>query len=684
MDGELEVIKHDPYLKPFEHTIRARNARFRHALDEIEKHEGSLIDFARSYRRYGIIHVDGGISYREWAPGAKQMYLKGDFNNWNATSHPLTKDEFGTWSIFLPDDAQGKSQIPHGSKIKAGVVTADGQYHDRIPTWIHYSVQDPKTFSFDGVYWNPPANEQYVFKHPRPVRPRSLRIYEAHVGMASELPKVASFKEFARDVLPRIKSLGYTAVQLMAIMEHAYYASFGYHVTNFFAVSSRFGTPEEFKELVDTAHSMGILVLMDMVHSHASNNVMDGINQFDGTDHMYFHAGAKGRHDLWDSRLFNYNHWEVKRFLLGNVAWWMDEYMLDGFRFDGVTSILYHHHGLSYGFSGGYHEYFGESVDEEAVTYLMLANELIHRMHPSAVSIAEDVSGMPTLCRTVNEGGLGFDFRLGMAIPDKWIQLLKESKDEDWDIGNMVFTLMNRRWGEGTVAYAESHDQALVGDKTLAFWLMDKDMYDHMSLLQPAPPSIDRGIALHKMIRLITYALGGEAYLNFMGNEFGHPEWVDFPREGNNNSYHYARRQWSLAGADHLRYQYLNNFDRAMHTLDDNYPFLGAGHNYVSRKHEGDKVVVFERGQLLFAFNFHPTQSFTDYRIGTGLGAGDYTVVLDSDDRKFGGFGRNDPNTVYRAYSDQPWDDRGASMQVYLPCRSCLVYAQTSVTRARK
>lgn len=450
----------------------------------------------------------------------------------------------------------------------------------------------------------------------------------------------------------------------MAVMEHAYYASFGYQVTSFYAVSSRYGTPEELKRLIDRAHELGLYVMLDMVHSHASKNVMDGLNQFDGTDACFFHSGPRGTHSLWDSRLFNYSEFEVLRFLLSNLRWYLEEYQFDGFRFDGVTSMLYHSRGIGEGFSGSYDQYFGLNVDTEAVVYLMMANYTIHKLYKQAITIAEDVSGMPATCRPITEGGLGFDFRLAMAIPDKWIELLKEFSDESWDIGNIVHTLTNRRWMEPNVAYAESHDQALVGDKTIAFWLMDKDMYTHMSTLSEPSSVIDRGIALHKIIRLITHALGGEAYLNFMGNEFGHPEWLDFPREGNNESYHYARRQWNLVDDDLLKYKFLSNWDAAMNHTEEKYHWLNCEPAYVSLKHESDKIIAFERGGILFVFNFHPTQSFADYRIGVEE-AGQFKIILSSDDPQFGGQGRINKDVLHFT-QPHPYAGRRNSIQVML------------------
>ena len=542
--------------------------------------------------------------------------------------------------------------------------------------------------AYDARFWNPPKSERYTFKNQRPQKPKSVRIYEAHVGISSPEAKVATYKEFTRNILPRIKKLGYNVIQLMAVMEHAYYASFGYQISNFFAASSRYGSPEDLKELIDTAHGMGITVLLDVVHSHASKNVLDGINHFDGTDHQYFHEGGRGKHDLWDSRLFNYGHHEVLRFLLSNLRFWMEEYQFDGFRFDGVTSILYLHHGIGTyvvpfhqffrdantvcsGFSGGYHEYFGPSVDEEGVVYLMIANEMLHRLYPNVTTIAEDVSGMPALCMPVSLGGIGFDYRLAMAIPDLYIKWLKEKEDIDWDMGNLCFTLENRRHGEKTIAYAESHDQALVGDKTLMMWLCDAELYTNMSVLAPLTPVIDRGIALHKMIRLITHGLGGEGYLNFEGNEFGHPEWLDFPREGNKNSYHYARRQFNLIDDHLLRYRFLNDFDAKMQWTEEKYGWLHSPEAYVSLKHEGDKVIVFERAGLLWIFNFHPSQSFVDYRVGVEQ-AGTYRIVINTDSSAFGGHDNVKEDTRFFT-TPFTWNERKNFLQVYIPTRTAIV-----------
>ncbi|KAH8677509.1 family 13 glycoside hydrolase [Xylariales sp. PMI_506] len=671
------VVQLDPWLSPFQDALKRRYSKAQEWIKKINDTEGGIDKFSRGTEIFGLnVDKDNNVIYREWAPNAIEAYLIGDFNNWNRESHPMKKNDFGVWEITVPA-VNGEAAIPHKSKLKISMAIPTGERIDRLPTWIKYVTQDLSVSpAYDARFWNPPVSEKYTFKNQRPKKPLSARVYEAHVGISSPEQRVTTFKEFTQSMLPRIKNLGYNVIQLMAIMEHAYYASFGYQVNNFFAASSRYGTPEDLKELVDTAHGLGIVVLLDVVHSHASKNVLDGLNEFDGTDHLYFHEGAKGRHELWDSRLFNYGSHEVMRFLLSNLRFWMDEYHFDGFRFDGVTSMLYLHHGIGTGFSGGYHEYFGAEVDEEAVVYLMIANEMIHDLYPESITVAEDVSGMPALCLPLSLGGVGFDYRLAMAIPDMWIKILKEQSDEEWDMSKICWTLTNRRHGEKTIAYCESHDQALVGDKTLMMHLCDAELYTNMSILSPLTPVIARGVALHKMIRLLTHGLGGEGYLNFEGNEFGHPEWLDFPREGNNNSFWYARRQMNLTEDQLLRYKDLNEFDRQMNLCEDKFGWLHSPQAYISLKNETDKVIVFERAGLVFVFNFHHETSYTDYRIGIEV-PGTYRIVLDTDRKEVGGFGRIDEGTRFFT-TPMEWNGRKNWTHIYLPSRVALIFALES------
>ncbi|KAL0216545.1 hypothetical protein P9112_008729 [Eukaryota sp. TZLM1-RC] len=675
VDGTA-LIEDDPYLKPYIDDFRRRHSKFVDTLTLFDNTEGGIEQISLGYNSFGLHKTEDAITYFEWAPEAQAVSLIGDFNDWNRESHPCSRDEFGRWSLTIPD-VNGEPVIPHNTKVRAALKTKNGEWVDRVPAWITYAVQAPGMTMFNGVFWNPPAEERYKIRFPKPQKPLKggLRIYEAHVGMATEEYRVGTYREFADNILPHIARYGYNAVQLMAVAEHAYYASFGYHVTSFFAPASRSGTPEDFKYLVDKAHELGLLILLDIIHSHAAPNVLDGLNMFDGTDSCYFHSGARGRHELWGSRLFDYQRHEVLRFLLSNARYWIDVYKVDGFRFDGVTSMLYHHHGIGTGFSGDYADYFGVHVDEDAITYLKLVNHLLHSLYPDVITIAEDVSGMPGLCRSVEDGGVGFDYRLAMAIPDMWIALLKEMPDEHWNMGKIVFTLTNRRYKERTISYAESHDQAIVGDKTIAFWLMDADMYSHMSILTASTDRISRGLALHKMIRLLSQSLGGEGYLTFMGNEFGHPEWIDFPREGNNGSFQYCRRQWSLVKDPLLRYQHLGNFDADMNRIAGEREWI-EGNQYVLLAHEEDKVIVYEKVHnnklTIFAYNFHPVRSFEGYPVPVRT-AGRYRLVFHSDRDEYGGYSRLKEGFVHFT-ENTPVFGHETIFRAYLPCRCALVF----------
>jgi 1,4-alpha-glucan branching enzyme len=673
------LMDSDPWLKPYAGRITERDAYYRAALARLDSTGGLQGQISHGHEYFGFNRGEygdkKGVWYREWAPGALQLRVIGDFNGWDRWGTPMVRDQFGVWGLFFPDD-QFADRLVHNSKVKVHVVHEDKKGTDRIPAYIRRVVQDHRNNDWAGIYWNPPT--PYRFKQKVKPLQGSLRVYESHVGMAREEAKVGSFGEFTKDVLPRAAGLGYNAVQLMAVQEHPYYGSFGYHVSSFYAVSSRFGTPEELKELIDTAHGLGVRVLLDIVHSHAVKNTLEGLGWFDGTDHQYFHGGERGLHTAWDSLVFDYAKFEVQRYLLSNVRYWLEEYQFDGLRFDGVTSMLYLDHGLGKEF-GSYDDYFSANIDEDAVAYLKMANEVAHSVRKDIITIAEDVSGMVGMARPIAEGGLGFDYRLAMGIPDYWIKILKERRDEEWNLGELFSTLLNRRYGEKHIGYAESHDQALVGDKTIAFRLMDKDMYWHMDK-SSRNVVIDRGIALHKLIRLITFSLSGEGYLNFMGNEFGHPEWIDFPRVGNNWSMQHARRQWSLADNPNLHYAGLNRFDKEMLSLDTRFNLLQDPLIEQLSVHEDNKLLVYRRGPLVFAFNFHPTESYAALRIGVP-DATDYVMVLDTDDKEVGGFGRVARGMKY-PYEQMPWDNRKQSIRMYLPNRTAQVLAPASLAKS--
>jgi 1,4-alpha-glucan branching enzyme len=657
------LVERDPLLLPFSDRLHRRLERIDETASRLTDNKSSLADFASGHEYFGLHFRNNEWVLREWAPNAEAVFLVGDMSDWTESkTFALDKiDPDGVWEIRLPAD-----KLTHRDLYRLRIHWPGGS-GDRIPAYARRVVQDPDTLIFSAQVWRPSVPHRW--KHSAYQRPDAPPlIYEAHVGMAQAEEKVGSFREFTLAILPRIAAAGYNTLQLMAIQEHPYYGSFGYQVSSFFAPSSRFGSPDELKILVDTAHGYGLTVTMDLIHSHAVSNEVEGLSRFDGTLYQYFHAGERGQHSAWDSRCFDYAKPQVLHFLLSNCRYWLDEFHFDGFRFDGITSMIYRHHGLGTAFTT-YDDYFDQAVDEDALTYLGLANRLIHTLRPDAVTIAEDVSGLPALAVPQSEGGIGFDYRFAMGIPDYWIRLIKDTKDDDWPVAQLWFELNNRRSDEKTISYAESHDQALVGDQSIIFRLIGAEMYMRMQV-SDTNMHVARGLALHKIIRLVTMATAGSGYLNFMGNEFGHPEWIDFPRQGNNWSYRYARRQWNLVDDVNLKYHQLAAFDRQMIALVHEFGIFNSAWPQLLHEHTGDKILAMERQGLIFAFNFHPDRSFTDYKINAP--AGKYRLVLDSDDVKFGGHGRLVSEQIHFTSTENGTGKR-ERLSLYLPNRTGFV-----------
>ena len=654
----LKIFEYDKYLLPFEEDLNLRMEKYEKKLGELLGEGETLSSFANGHEYFGFHRTDSGWVYREWAPAADAMYLTGDMVGWNMTALKMNRIENGVFEVYL----DGEHALWNGCHVQA-IVEKDGKLMRRVPSYINRVEQDKDTYLWCGVIVDEP---EYKWQKKSFTPKKDLFIYECHIGMAQEREGIGSYNEFRENILPRIKSLGYNTIQIMAVMEHPYYASFGYQVASFFAASSKYGTPYELKMLIDEAHKMGIAVLLDLVHSHAVGNDGDGLNMFDGTVYQYFHEGSKGDHSAWGTKLFNYDKNEVIHFLLSNLKYWLEEFHFDGFRFDGVTSMIYHDHGLGTAFTE-YSKYFSLNTDTEALTYLQLANKLIREVNPKAITIAEDMSAMPGMCLPIEEGGIGFDYRLAMGIPDLWVKYIRDRRDEDWNVWQIWAELTSRRPAEKYIGYAESHDQALVGDKTIIFRLCDSEMYSSMSK-DSQSYIIERGIALHKLIRLVSLSLGGEGYLNFMGNEFGHPEWIDFPREGNGWSHFYCRRQWHLVDDPRLRYRDLNEFDRAMISLATEKKLFKKAPR-VLHMEEADQIMNYERGGVVFVCNFNPTKWFDNYLVRVPR-AGRYRVVLSSDDSSFGGYDRISKEYIYEAKKlGKEW-----VFPIFLPqrCAMCL------------
>lgn len=653
----IKIVSEDKYLEPFNSKILDRLNLYKQKLNSFSKNN-SLSDFADGYLFFGCHKTKDNWVFREWAPNATNIYLIGEHSNWQKNNNYKFEKKDNYWELKVPID-----KLNHLNLYRL-LITWDNGEGERIPAYVKRVVQDISSKIYSAQIWDPPKKYNWKYNKPSITNYKPL-IYEAHIGMSHELGKVSTYTEFKDNVLPHIVKSGYNTIQLMAIQEHPYYGSFGYQVSSFYAPSSRFGTPEELKELIDEAHKNNIKVIMDLVHSHAVSNEVEGLAKYDGTEYQFFHKGEKGNHPSWGTKCFNYGKDEVLHFLLSNCKYWLEEFKFDGFRYDGVTSMLYHNHGLNSNFTS-YNQYFDDNSDIDSQIYLMLSNKLVHQLDKNNITIAEEMSGMPGLAEPIENGGFGFDYRLAMGVPDYWIKLIKEQKDENWDVSNIYYELTNRRANEGSISYCESHDQALVGDQTIIFRLIGKEMYYSMEV-GSNNYIVDRGIALHKLIRLITIATAGDGYLNFMGNEYGHPEWIDFPREGNNWSYHYCRRQWSLLKNTSLRYYMLNNFDKVMIETIVEHNCFEQRFPYKTFENIKDQTIAFKRTNLLFIFNFSPNNSYSDYKIT--VDPGEYKLLFSSDEIRFDGFDRVALNNHYFSQTN----DNYTYISIYLPTRCALV-----------
>jgi 1,4-alpha-glucan branching enzyme len=622
----------DATLAAYRDFLERRARRFTGELKRIVAAYGSLRAYAALHTNLGIHKIrrtDGTFSWRlrEYMPNAEDLWLTTDRLNFQRhASYRFRRLENGVFQLSLPEDA-----LAHGTymelRVKPRKRGPEQGALRRVPafaTWVEQDAVLPSQWC--ARLWAP--EKPYRFRHRRPAKAVFPRIYEAHVGMAQSAlarqgQSVGSYRDFAADMLPRIRDAGYTAVQLMGILEHPLYRSYGYQVSSYFAPSSRFGTPDEFRGLVDAAHGLSLMVILDIPHGHACANTEQGIAAYDGSRYLF-----SGEHNQWGTPSFDYAQEMTRRFLLSNCRYWLEEFRVDGFRFDAVGNMIYADHGVDDDFSHVGRCFYGGNglprADENGELYLCLANALIRRIRPQALSIAEEFSGMPGLTCPPKEGGLGFDYRFAMGIPDYWEKCIESPRD----MGSLWYETTNHRPYDRTVSYVECHDQCINGHDAMIWRLIGKDMYDYMAVFTDNW-NTSRGLAFYRLMRLVTLCTADAGYLNFMGDEFGHPEWLDDESR--------AHRQWHLAGRADLKYAGLAAWDRAQMTL-----VAGRLPDFQQQPlfrfiHEDDRILAFERGRLLFVFNFHELQAKTNLLFA--VTPGKYVERLSSDETAFAGKG---------------------------------------------
>jgi len=647
----------DAELMEYEGFFSRRVDLFTREIQRLRSEWGSLAAYAGLHRELGMHKVerDGRLYWRcrEWAPAAHSVYLATDRVNFER-SYPYRfarTDDPMLWELFVPAE-----ELPHGTYYELHMASSrTGRHVTRVPAfavWVEQNRDNENQWC--ARVWDPP--EAFAFRRPRPQRPSFPRIYEAHVGIAQSAlgkkPKqFGTYRHFAEKVLPRIKKGGYTTVQLMGIPEHPLYKSFGYQVSGYFAPSSRFGTPDDFKYLVDEAHRLELGVILDITHSHACPNTEQGLARYDTS--RYFFRDLKTQ---WDTVSFDYSQERTRRFLLSNCRYWLEEFNIDGFRFDAVGNMIYLDHGLDDDFSHVGRCFYGKDgqnrLDENGVLYLSLANTLVHELAPHAITLAEEFSGAPGMSCSPDNAGLGFDYRFAMGLPDFWAKFIEEGRT----MGQMWHELTNRRHYDKTISYTECHDQCINGDDAFIWRMIKDDMYTHMSVFSDSW-KCSRGVALHKLMRFITLGSAGQGWLNFMGNEFGHPEWID--------AEDYAHRQWHLAETTHLKYSKLDAFDRNLLRLVREYPEQfqrGPRFRYI---HEEERILAFERGTLLFVFNFHELQA--QKHLDLMVTPGKYTEIFSSDELAYAGHGNLSTRTPGEHFSDAASGVLEQRITLYVP-----------------
>lgn len=655
----------DAELSPYVDILLRRRDRFTAETARLRAEHGSLRDYADLHLTLGMHKImdENGLPcwrLREWMPAATSLWLTTDrlkFQRWARYAFRRVSAD-GLWELVVPAE-----ELPHGAYMELRVLpdaegSPDGRPQRRVPAFARWVEQDAEVLEqWCARVWDPP--EPYVFRHDD--RPRSLefpRIYEAHVGIAQPYlgrteRSVGSYAAFARHILPRIRDGGYTAVQLMAVAEHPLYKSFGYQVSSYFAPSSRFGLPDDFKALVDEAHRLGLAVILDITHSHAAPNTEQGLARYDTGPYLF-----ADKDNQWGTVSFDYGKEMTRRFLLSNCRYWMEEYHVDGFRFDAVGNMIYLDHGFGDDFSHVGRCFYtaagSNRVDQDGVLYLELANTLVHELRPQSLTIAEEFSGMPGMTSPPSEGGLGFDHRFAMGIPDFWGKFIKEGRS----VGMLWYEMTNRRRYERTISYVACHDQCINGKDAMIWRLIGDEMYTQMSCLRDSW-NTSRGLALYKLMRLVTLATAAHGYLSFMGDEFGHPEWIDGEA--------YAHRQWHLAERDDLRYADLAAFDRdCLREIVGRH--LEQFRTQVRLRHldEDSRTLAFERDRLLFVFNFHELHSQPALELW--VTPGKYVEMLSSDEPRYSGHGNMvlaDPPVEH--FSDPHSGSTEQRIGVYLP-----------------
>jgi 1,4-alpha-glucan branching enzyme len=615
-------------------------------MGEVDLHLFSEGNHLQLYEKFGAhlrkIGGDDGVYFAVWAPNAQRVSVVGDFNGWDGRVNPMRRLlGSGVWELFLPG-------VGEGAHYKFEIRTPGGALLLKADPFGLFSQHGKQTssmvYDLDRYQW---SDGGWMEARPaRPLHTSAISVYEVHLGSwrrkADEGNRALSYLELSETLIPYVTEMGYTHIELMPIAEHPFEGSWGYQVTNYFAPTSRFGTPDEFRHFVDKCHQAGIGVIMDWVPAHFPKDP-HGLAEFDGTD-LYEHADPRqGEHQDWGTLIFNFGRNEVRNFLIGNALFWLDKYHIDGLRVDAVASMLY----LDYSRKAGewIPNAFGGRENLEAVYFLKRFNEVCYERFPGIMTIAEESTAWPGVSRPTHLGGLGFGFKWNMGWMHDFLHYMAlDPVFRRFHHNNITFSLM--------YAFAEhfilvlSHDEVVHGKR---------------SLLNKMPGDEWQQFANLRMFFAWMYGHPGKKLL-FMGGEFGQRREWNHDRELDWDLLELPRHDGLRRLVQHLNYVYKN--EPALWDCDDTH----EGFEWIDFHDSENSVVAFMRrsrggGAIVFAVNATPVVRH-GYRLGVPS-AGFYREIINTDAETYGG--GNVGNMGGFEAEDFPWQGRTHSLMISLP-----------------
>ncbi|OUN77321.1 1,4-alpha-glucan branching enzyme [Flavonifractor sp. An52] len=607
---------------------------------------------------------DGWV-FRVWAPHAQLVAVMGDFNGWNDSDHPMQLLSDGVWEVFIPGLKQFDS-------YKYAVHTASGRVLAKADPYAFHAETRPgnasKLYDLSGYGWGDGSWMDY--RKNNPIYQKPLNIYEVHLGSWRRTgeDEMLSYRDIGKYLVPYVKEMGFTHVELLPITEHPLDASWGYQCTGYFAATSRYGTPHDFMWLVDQLHQAGIGVILDWVPAHFPKDAF-GLYEFDGEPCYEYADTRKGEHADWGTRVFDYARHEVRSFLFSSALFWLEQFHIDGLRVDAVASMLY----LDYGRQGGewVPNVFGGHENLEAVDFIQELNGHVFQEHPDVMMIAEESTAWPRVSHPVGEGGLegglGFNLKWNMGWMNDILHYIKlDPYFRQFNHKDITFSLM--------YAFSENFVLPLSHDEVV-----------HMkgSLINKMPGTNEEKFAGVRAFYTYMLTHPGKKLL-MMGSEFG--QW---------NEWHYEHSlDWHLLDPDqewakpHRQLQYYFKQANAFYLAHPELwelDFSWEGFEWIEANDNQANTVAFLRKDakgdaLVIVCNFSPVDR-TGYTVGVPV-PGVYSVIFNSDDLDFGGKGGGDHEPVRSRYVES--QGREQSITISLPPMSAVIYKCTRKFPVRK